>query len=129
MFKDELVITLKKGDNILKQWKVKANTWNSTGKAAIRDALVDGGFDNISAMDAYDGTSYYECDSISSSKPATDQAKWTATWEATGEIAGIQSFHIKQTAGGADRVADVNVTSFTKPDGVSLEVQWTTTIS
>jgi len=124
--RDELLITLRKDDKVIKQWKVKGHTWTTAGLNAIRNALTDGGFSKISYMSAFT-TSDNEA-AVTPSKPADKQAKFTATWGSSGDISGITEFRLRQTSGGTN-MATVSVSSFDKPDGVSLEVQWTTTLS
>jgi len=126
-FRDSVKITLKKDGKIIKQWKEEHNTWITFGKQKIRDALADGGFTKIGYMYCTATTGSSE-QPTTNSKPANDKAQFVATWPAAGAITGITKFSIRQTTGGPD-LAEISVTSFDKPDGISLEVTWQTTVS
>ena len=125
--RDRLTIVLKKDGEIIKQWTEIANTWVAAGKTAIRDALADGGFTKISYMYMTASTGAAERPTTNS-KPASDKARFIATWPAAGAITGITAFHIRQTSGGS-YMATISVSSFNKPDGIELEITWDTTVS
>jgi len=125
-FEDVLMIKLRKDGKTVKEWSVKGNTWTTTGREKIRDALCDGGFTKISYMVA-NGTGGTE-QPTTNSKPASNEARFVATWPASGAITNITSFSLRQTSGGPV-LATVSVDTFSKPDGIELQVTWTTTIS
>ncbi|RLE63496.1 MAG: hypothetical protein DRJ47_09360 [Thermoprotei archaeon] len=128
LFKDNLVITMRdENGKIVKQWEERGNTWVTYGKEQIRDALCDGGFSKISYMYCYATTNASE-QSTTNSKPNEYTAQFVATWPASPEITGINKFSIRQVSGGND-LAQISVSSFDKPDGISLEVTWKTIIS
>jgi len=127
-FRDTLTVTMRREDgSIFKQWEEKANTWVAYGKGLIKDALVTGGFTLITHM-SQNGTGGTEAMGTTNSTEAADKGRFIATWVAAGAITAITSFGIRQAIGGAD-LATIACTSFDKPDGISLEITWDTTIS
>ncbi|RLE63497.1 MAG: hypothetical protein DRJ47_09365 [Thermoprotei archaeon] len=71
--------------------------------------------------------------STSNSHPGTAKAKFTGEWGASGAINGICQVALRMvpySGSGTTRSAIYNFgTSFDKPDGVSLKIEWTTTLS
>ncbi|GAG62588.1 unnamed protein product [marine sediment metagenome] len=127
-FRDDLKITMRYPDgSIFKQWEEKANTWITYGKGQIRDALDGGGFTAIGFMYCTAGAGSSEEDTTNST-PAADKARFIATWASAGAITGITKFAIRQVTSGS-ALAEISCTSFDKPDGISLEITWDTTIS
>ena len=125
-FEDVLMIKLRKDGKTVKEWSVKGNTWTTYGRQKIRDALCDGGFTKIAYMYA-NGTGG-TAKATTNSKPASNQARFEATWPSSGAITNITSFSLRQTSSGSN-LATVSVSPFDKPDGIELQVTWTTTIS
>lgn len=127
-FRDTLTVTMRREDgSIYKQWEEKHNTWVTYGKGKIRDALADGGFTKIGYMYQNGGEGSATM-ATTNTKPASDKARFVATWASSGAITGITQFAIRQSSGGSN-LAEISCTSFNKPDGISLEVTWDTTIS
>lgn len=127
-FRDSIKVTMRREDgSIYKEWEEEGNTWVAFGKTKVRDALANGGFTKIGYMYCYATTGSSE-QTTTNSTPASDLARFVATWPAAGAITGITKFSIRQTTGGSD-CAEISVTSFDKPDGISLEVTWDTTVS
>lgn len=127
-FRDTLTVTMRNKDgSIFKQWEEKANTWVVYGKTAIRDALATGGFTLITHM-FQNGTGGTAAMGTTNSTPAADKARFIATWVAAGAITAITQFAIRQASGGSN-LAEISCTSFAKPDGISLEITWETTVS
>ncbi len=127
-FCDSLKITMRYPDgSIYKQWVEKANTWVTYGRTQIRDALATGGFTLITHM-YQNGTGGAVTMTTTNTTPATNKAKFTATWVAAGAITAITQFAIRQASGGSN-LAEVSCTSFAKPDGISLEIAIETTIT
>lgn len=128
MFRDSLVITMRREDgSIYRQWEEKCNTWVTAGLTLIRDALDSGGFTAIGYMYQNGGEGSATM-STANSTPASNKARFISTWIAAGAITGITQFAIRQTSGGSN-LSEVSVASFNKPDGISLEITWDTTIS
>jgi hypothetical protein len=111
---------------VVKYWKEKHNTWTATGLDNIRNSLCDGGYTKITYM-VCNGTGGTEVATTNTHLVAA-QAVFVATWVAAGAITGITTFNLRQTTGGVSQSL-VTVTSFDKPNGISLEVTWTTTLS
>lgn len=127
-FRDSLTVTMRREDgSIYRRWEEKHNTWVTYGKTAVRNALANGGFTKIGYM-YQNGGEGSPTMATTNSTPAADKARFVATWVAAGAITGITQFAIRQTSGGSN-LAEISVTSFNKPDGISLEVTWDTTIS
>lgn len=127
-FKDSLLITMRREDgSIYRQWKEEAHTWTTAGKTAVRDAIASGGFTVIGWMHQ-NGTGGDDSITATPSTPSAFIARFTATWDASPAITGITQFAIRQTESGGN-MAEEAVSSFTKPNGISLEVVWETTIS
>ncbi|MHA1288234.1 MAG: hypothetical protein ACTSPB_12595 [Candidatus Thorarchaeota archaeon] len=127
-FRDTLTVTMRNEDgSIFKRWEEKANTWIAYGKTQIRDALATGGFTKIGFMYCTATTGSAE-KTTTNSTPAADKARFIATWPSSGSITGITKFSIRQTTGGSD-LAEISCSSFDKPDGISLEITWDTTVS
>jgi len=125
--KDNVTVILRdaKTGEIVKQF-TKHNIWTSYGRGEIRDALVDGGFNNVSYM-YQNGTSSSE-QSTSSSKPSSYVAQWVATWPASPAITGITEFDLRLSSGGS-AAATIIISSFDKPYGLELEVTWQTNVT
>lgn len=127
LFRDKLTITLRDNKGrVVKQWDEKHNTWGTVGLNNIRNAVINGGYTKINYM-VCNGTGGSE--KVTTNTGAVDKiAVFTAIWPSAGAITGITTFDLRQTTGGASQ-SQVIVTSFDKPDGISLEVTWSTTFS
>lgn len=127
-FRDTLTVTMRHKDgSIFKQWEEKANTWITYGKTQVRDALANGSFTKIGFMYCTATTGSAE-KTTTNTTPAADKARFIATWPSAGSITGITKFSIRQVTSGSD-LAEITCDSFDKPDGISLEITWDTTVS
>jgi len=125
--KDNVTVTLRdpKTGEIVKQF-TKHNIWTSWGRGEIRDALVDGGFNNVSYM--YQNGSPSSQKTAVPSKPSSYVAQWVGTWPASPSISGITNISLRLTSGGTN-AATIIISSFDKPDGLELDVTWQTEVT
>ena len=126
--KDEITIHLIRDGKVIKTWKEKGHSLQGEGQLKIRDALVTGGFTKINYMNLICTEGTFETATTNTGLITPYRAQFVATFPEAGARTTITQFGILQTTGGS-RICLVEPASFTKPDGVSLEVTWVTTPS
>jgi hypothetical protein len=144
--KGELIARLYKDGKLIRTVKgVPHNKWSLAGLTLITNCLVGGGSGTtpLKVMSMALGT---QCSDtaftlITSSERTTTNtnvadatAKWSANWVASGAITGICQTRIQgYCLTGSPTLYDMAyynfVTVFTKPDGVSMTIDWTTTLT
>ncbi|MHA1288236.1 MAG: hypothetical protein ACTSPB_12605 [Candidatus Thorarchaeota archaeon] len=146
--KDQVIATLIKDGKIIGHFtgvKMHNKWWDGEGVGLdlLSDLIVYGGTaagacevkqmavgstcgdDSFALLDSWRDTE--------NTDPGFAQAKFTATWSEAGAINGICQVALKMNnigGGGAVISACYNFgTTFDKPDGVSLKIEWTTTLT
>ena len=124
---DQLAIRLLKDGKIVKEWKPKrGHTWLTDGKNYLRDMTTDPATKAPIAKMGTNGTGTSDV-ATTNSHLAAGKARFVGTWAASGAITNITFFYLKNAT--PVTYAEYPISSFSKPDGFSLEVTWDVTIT
>lgn len=125
---DSVIVKFIKAGEIIEEREIEGHTWLSDGLIYVRDCIGESGskipVSSMSAWDDVGGENWKATSTIGiGDSPCT--ITWTSGWEASGALT-VDAFKIGP--GGGTIYSSIS-TSFIKPDGVSLDVYYTSTIS
>lgn len=124
---DSIEIMFIKNGEIIKREKIRGHTWISGGLTYVRDCLrVAGAKVPVSSMSAHGpGGENWKATDVD----GYGDTPYTVTWHAGWSESGALSIYAFKISGGGTTYSTIGFTQFTKPDGISLDVYYTSTIS
>ena len=123
---EEVIISLVKDGETLKVIRSPGHTWTSTGLNFIRNWLIEEGTKIPPNSFTTNGSPASTISANAYNPGVSNVAGWKGTFGSSGAISGISTIRLM-----ADQytLSNYSVTSFTKPDGVELRLDWRTTIT
>lgn len=124
---DSIEIMFIKNGEIIKREKISGHTWISGGLTYVRDCLRSAGAKvPVDSMSAYGSGGESWKDVVVDGYGASPYTvTWHSGWEETNPLT-ISAFKI---AGGGTTYSSIAFTQFIKPNGISLDVYYTSTVS
>jgi hypothetical protein len=119
---EQVIIHLVKDGRTIRTLYSSGHTWNSTGLEQIRLWLMTGSANRPNSFTTTAG-GWAAANPLSQ---AGTIAIWLGTFASSGALSNISDIRLCYNA---TTYATVSVTTFTKPDGVSMEIRWESTIS
>jgi len=122
---EEIRISLVKDGKTIRVFNTKGHTWNSTGLHQIREWLRTGSANRPNSLTTNgSGSPYVSANPYQPTESTV--AGWKGTFSASGSITDISTISLCHNGTAYSSSA---VTTFTKPDGVEMRIDWRTTLS
>lgn len=120
---EQVIINLVKNGETIRTIRSEGHTWNSTGLGQIREWLRTGSANRPNSLTTNAG-SFVAANPIDPG--VSTVACWLGTFVASGALSNITDIRLNY---GATAYATFAVTTFTKPDGIQMDIRWESTIS
>ena len=120
---EQVLVHLVKDGQTIRTIRSGGHTWNTTGLNQIREWLRTGSANRPNSMTTTGG-GWAAANPID---PGVNTlAVWLGTFAAAGALSNISDIRLNY---GATTYATVPITTFTKPDGIQMDIRWESTIS